>query len=141
MGSDEEMLRYLFYYNVVLNLIFGIAFLLLPQSLGSAYSAPLNDTAIVVARYFGSVLLPLAYVSWVAATAPSSALKLGLVRIVAVSQIVGLIVTILAMSSGTIGAAGGALNVVIEVISVAGFGYYGFVNTADAMRREATVAG
>jgi hypothetical protein len=79
-------------------------------------------------------------VSWVAATAPGSALKLGLVRIVAVSQVVGLIVTILAVSSGTIGAAGGALNVVVEVISIAGFGYYGLVNTADAMHRVATVA-
>ncbi len=134
------MLRYLFYYSAILNLIFGIAFLLLPQSLGSAYAAPLNDTAIVVARYFGTALLPLAYLSWVAATAPSFALKLALVRIVAVSQLLGLIVTILAVSSGTIGAAGGTLNIVVEVISIAGFGYYGFVNTADAVHREATVA-
>jgi hypothetical protein len=58
---------------VILNLLFGIAFLLLPQNLGSAHAAPLIDAAIVVARYFGAALLPLAYLSWVAATAPSGA--------------------------------------------------------------------
>jgi hypothetical protein len=135
-----KMLRYLFYYSAILNLLFGIAFLLLPQNLGSAYSAPLNDAAIVVARYFGAALLPLAYLSWVAATAPSSALKLALVRVVAVSQLLGLIVAILALSAGTISAAGGILNVVLAAISILGFGYYGFVNTKDAMHRDAAVA-
>jgi len=134
------MLRYLFYYSAIINLVFGIAFLLLPQNLGSAYAAPLNDAAIVVGRYFGAALLPLAYLSWVAATAPSSALKLALVRVVAASQLLGLIVAILAMSAGTIGAAGGILNVVLEVTSIVGFGYYGFVNTEDAMHREAAPA-
>lgn len=135
-----NILRYLFYYSAILNLVFGIAFLLLPQNLGSAYGAEVNDTAIVVARYYGAALLPLAYLSWVAATASSSALKLAFVRTAAVSQLLGLIVAILAISSGTISAAGGILNVVLEAISVVGFGYYGFVNTAEAMQREAAPA-
>ena len=108
------MLRYLFYYSALVGIVFGIAFLFFPQTLSSTYGAPLDDTTILVGRYFGSTLLPLAFLAWVASAAPGSALKLAVVRMSAASQLLGLIIAVLAMSAGTINATGGGINIILE---------------------------
>lgn len=126
------MLRNIFYLFAVVNVVFGALFLFIPETLGTTYGGKMDATAITVARYFGSVVLPLGYLGWVLATAEASALKLAAIRTFAVTPVLGAIVTLLALSAGVINAGGAVFNLVLYAIFVMGFGYYGFVKAESA---------
>ena len=121
------MLRYLFYANAVVGLVFGLLFLFVPDVVATSYGGKMDATAVTLGRYFASSILPLAYVSWVAAGANASALKLAVVRAFSVSSLIGLVIAGLAMSASVVSTGGGIFNIVLSAIFLIGFGYYGFV--------------
>lgn len=125
-------LRWLFYAIAVINVLYGLGFLLIPETLASWYSASPNATAVATARYWGATLLPLGYVAWIAATTGGSPLKLHLTRATEFVAILNFIVTVVAMSGGVISTAGGILNLVLSAIFTLGFGYYGWAKTEAA---------
>jgi hypothetical protein len=126
-------LRWLFYAVAVVDLLYGLGFLVIPETVASAYgTSNVNATAVAIARYWGATLLPLGYVSWIAATTGGSPLKLHFTRASEFIAILGFIVTILAMSGGVISTAGGILNLVLTGVFTVGFGYYGWAKTAAA---------
>jgi len=127
-------LRWLFYLNAVLNVIFGLGFLLAPDLVATSYGGKLDATATTIARYWGATLLPLAWVTWVAATTIGSALKLVLVRAIEFTAIIGFVVTYLAASAGVISTAGAITNYVISAVFTIGFGYYGWARTEAATK-------
>ncbi len=127
-------LRWLFYAGGVLNVLFGLGFLFVPEAVASSYGGKVDATAIAVARYWAATLIPVGYVSWVAATAPGSPLKLHLTRAFEFVGILNLIVTFLAMSAGVISTAGGVFNLILAAIFTVGFGYYGWAKTEAALR-------
>ncbi len=126
-------LRWLFYAVAVVDLLYGLGFLVIPETVASAYgTSNVNATAVAIARYWGATLLPLGYVSWIAATTAGSQLKLHFTRAAEFIAILGFIVTILAMSAGVISTAGGIVNLVLTAAFTIGFGYYGWAKTAAA---------
>ena len=126
-------LRWLFYAVAVVNVLFGLGFLLVPETVASAYGATgINPTTITVGRYWGATLLPLGYLAWMAATTGGSPLKLYLTRASEFIAILGFIVTILAMSGGVVSTAGGILNLVLTGVLAIGFSYYGWAKPAAA---------
>ena len=126
-------LRWLFYAVAVVNVLYGLGFVLIPETVASAYGATgMNPTTIAVGRYWGATLLPLGYLSWMAATTGGSPLKLHLTRASEFISILGFIVTILAMSAGVVSTAGGILNLVLTGVFAIGFSYYGWVKTGVA---------
>ena len=126
-------LRWLFFALAVVNVLYGLGFLVIPETVASAYgTSNVNATAVAIARYWGATLLPLGYLSWIAATTPGSALKLHLTRATEFIAILGFIVTILAMSAGVISTAGGILNLALTAVFAIGFGYYAWAKTAAA---------
>ena len=125
-------LRWLFYLVAVLSVLYGLGFLLIPDTLASAYGAQPNATAIVIARYWAALLLPFGYVTWIAATTGGSPLKLHVARATEFVAILNIIVTLLAMSGGVISTAGGILNLVLSAILTIGFGYYAWAKTDAA---------
>ena len=127
-------LRWLFYFAALVQVVFGLGFLLVPETLSASYAAKVDPTTIAVERYFGGTLLPLAWVSFVAARGGGSPLKLTLTRALEFVGIIDLIVTGLAMSSGVISTAGGIFNLAIGAIYTIGFGYYGWAKTDAALK-------
>jgi hypothetical protein len=126
-------LRWLFIAVAVVNVLYGLGFLVIPETVASAYgTSNVNATAVAIARYWGGTLLPLGYLSWMAANSGGSPLKLHLTRASEFTAILGFIVTILAMSGGVISTVGGILNLVLTGVFAVGFGYYGWVKTAAA---------
>jgi hypothetical protein len=126
-------LRWLFYASAVLFILFGLSFLLVPDAVASAYGTKADATAVAIARYYAATLLPLAYVSWVAATSAGSPLKLHLTRALEFVGILNIIVTVLAMSAGVVSTTGGVINLVLAAIFTVGFGYYGWAKTEAAL--------
>lgn len=125
------MLRYLFYALAVIQFIFGLGFMVIPETVGAQYGAVANEAAVAIARYWAATLLPLAYVYWVAATATASPLKLAIVRMGALLHAFGLAATVLAYSTGVTNAGGTALSLLLDGVFLVGFGYYGWVKTIE----------
>jgi hypothetical protein len=126
-------LRWLFYAVAVVDLLYGLGFLVIPETVASAYGTKdMNATAIAIARYWAGTLLPLGYLAYVAATSGGSPLKLHLTRATAVVGILGILATILAMSGGVISTVGGILNLVLTGVFAVGFGYYGWMKPTAA---------
>ena len=111
--------------------LFGIGFLIAPAAFGSTYVGGVNATTELALRNAGVGLLVVGIVSWFAAAAAPSALRLWIVRAFALGAALGALLTFVGMSSGVMGATGW-VNVVIQVIFLVGFGYYGFVKTQAA---------
>jgi hypothetical protein len=132
-GGGPVYLRWLFYAIAVVDVLYGLGFLLIPETVASAYGASgMNPTTITIGRYWGATLVPLGYLAWIAATTGGSALKLHFTRAAEFIAIIGFIVTVLAMSAGVISTAGGILNLVLTAVFTIGFGYYGWAKTAAA---------
>jgi hypothetical protein len=126
-------LRWLFYAVAVVDVLYGLGFLIIPETVASAYgTSNVNATAVAIARYWGATLLPLGYLASIAATTGGSPLKLHFTRAAEFIAILGFIVTILAMSAGVISTVGGILNLVLTGVFTIGFGYYGWAKTAAA---------
>lgn len=127
-------LRWLFYLNTAVTLIFGLGFLLAPELVATSYGGKLDATATTIARYWGATLLPLAWVSWIAASTVGSALKLVFARAIELTAIIGFFVTYLAASAGVISTAGAITNYVLSAVLTIGFGYYGWAKTEAATK-------
>ncbi len=125
-------LRWLFYFAGVVNVLYGLGFLVVPETVASAYGVNADPVAVAIARYWGATLLPLGYVAWIAASTGGSPLKLHFTRALEFAGIFGFIATLVAMSTGVIPTVGGILNLVLTGIFVVAFGYYGWAKTAAA---------
>ena len=121
------MLRYLLYANAAIGLVLGVTFLFFPDVVATTYGGKMDATSVTLGRYFGSWVLPLAYVAWVAARAKASGLKLAFIRVFCVSELIRIVIAGLAMSASIVGTTQGIFNVVLSAIFVIGYGYYGFV--------------
>lgn len=126
-------LRWLFYVNGVLAILFGLGFLFVPDAVASSYGTRADATTIVVARYWSAWLIPIGYVSWMAARMSGSPLKLHLTRAFEFIGIINVIVSVLALSSGTVNTAGGIFNLVLSAVFAVGFGYYGWAKPQAAL--------
>jgi len=118
-------LSYLFVYQAVVALAFGVVALVSPTLLGSTYGAPLDKTAQTLAQYFGGTFITLGLISWFFRNAPASTERLALVRSLAVGAVLGLVVDVLAITGGVVNQLGW-LNVGLGLVSAVGFGYHSF---------------
>jgi hypothetical protein len=134
VGSErngEVVLRWLFYALAIIQLIFGLGFLVIPETVGSQYGSSMNATAVAIARYWASSLVGLAWISWMAASAMASPLKLVIVRASALASLLGLVVTFIAYSAGVINTGGLVVNIVLTGVFLVGFAYYGWMRTSE----------
>jgi len=107
-------------------LVFGLGLIAIPYQVVSIYGTHLDVSGQFMARYFGSALLGLAFIFYLARTASTreSLLKVGLLGSL-VFGITGLFVSIWDRIAGTHNVVGW-LNIVIYAFFAIGFGYYYF---------------
>jgi len=122
-------LGYVFIYQAVVSLLFGIVALAVPETLGSTYGASLDKTAQTLAQYFGAAYITIGLVSWFLRNASPSTERTWVVRSLALGGLLSLVPDTLAITNGLVNALGW-LNVALGIISALGFGYYGFMKTS-----------
>jgi hypothetical protein len=127
-GREHVKLSYVFIYQAVISLVFGIVALAVPATLGSTYGASLDQTARTLAQYFGAAYISIGLVSWFLRNAPPSTERLAVVRSLAIGALLSLVPDAVAISNGLVNALGW-LNVALAIISTLGFGYYGVMKT------------
>lgn len=126
-------LKHLFIINAIIALAYALGELFIPQILASLYFVAETPTAEVLLslRYFGVMLLAVGLITAFAANTPLSEAKQAIVKALFISDVVGLIVSLIGIFNGTFTALGWSA-VVIYVFLGAGFGYFWFIKPETA---------
>ncbi len=126
-------LKHLFIINAILALAYAFGELLITKTMLSLYFATETPTpeVLLTARYFGWGLLAVGLICAFAANAPASEAKQAIVKALFIADVVGLIVSLMGVFSGTFTALGWSA-VVIYLVLAAGFGYFWFVKPETA---------
>jgi hypothetical protein len=121
-------LKHLFIINAIISLGYAFGELLITETMFSLYFGTETPTAeaLLVARYFGWGLLAVGLICAFVANAPPSEAKQAIVKALFIADVVGLIVSLMGIFSGTFTALGWSA-VVIYVFLSAGYGYFWFI--------------
>lgn len=106
----------------VLSLLFGIGFVLAPGQVLANYGVADSAPVALMARLFGGTLLAIAVIQW-SARDFSEAVVRPLLIAFCIGDVVGLVVSIMATTAGTINAMGWS-TVLIYLCGAAGAGYF-----------------
>lgn len=121
-------LKHLFIIHAIIALTYAVGNLFTPGIIVSIYFVNDTPTAEVLLslRYFSWGLLSVGLITAFAATAPLSEAKQAIVKALFITSIVGLIVSLMGIFSGTFTAFGWSA-VVIYVFLAAGYCYFWFI--------------
>ncbi len=112
-------------FNSIVLTIFGIGFILLPETMTALYGAELTAIGLVLARLLGAAFLGFGILRWTARKAEQSDLLKALVLAGFVEDAIGFLVLLTAQMAGLMNAMGWS-NVGLYGIFAAGFGYFHF---------------
>lgn len=119
-------LKTLFIINAVISLLFGLSFVLGPETLMSYYDITLTTGGIVIARLFGAALIGYAVLSWFAKAAGDSEARQAIVLSLFIGDTVGFIVALIAQLTGAVNTLGWS-TVIIYLLLALGFAYFHFM--------------
>ena len=116
----------LFTINAIVAILFGLTFVLIPETAMSFYGITLSPGGVIVARLFGASLVGYAVLTWSARNAGESESRQAIVLTMVVSETIGFIVALLGQFSGAVNALGWS-TVAIYLLLALGFGYFQFM--------------
>jgi hypothetical protein len=118
-------LKNLFIINTLVAVIFGLAFVLLPETTSSLYDITLSPGGLLLAQLFGTSLVGFAVLTWFARNAGESEARNAIILAMVISDTIGFVVSLLAQLSGVTNALGWS-TVAIYLLLTLGFGYFQF---------------
>jgi hypothetical protein len=114
--------------NAVIAGVFGVAFLLVPDQIGSLYDVEVNEILTFVVRLLGAAFIEIAGVTWFARNADDSEARRAIVLALLIGNAVGFVVALIGMINNVVAAVGWG-NVVIYLLLALGYGYFQFIKT------------
>jgi hypothetical protein len=108
----------------VVEALFGLGFLLLPEAALAPLGVKLNPAGLMMTRIFGAALISFALLFWWAREAPPSQALTAILRAGAIYFAVSTIPLVLGVSGGLANALGWG-TVILHVLLAAGFWHYG----------------
>ena len=112
-------------FNSVVLMVFGVGFILLPDTMTALYGAELSTVGLMLARLLGAAFLGFGILRWTARKAEPGELLSALVLAGFVEDAIGFVVLLMAQMAGLMNAMGWS-NVALYGIFAAGFGYFHF---------------
>jgi hypothetical protein len=123
-------ISHVFIAAAVASIVYGVLILLLPAMMLNGHGMDVNDSAVLMGRFFGSALLGLGLTAWLARnTAPSNA-RSAITLAFFIADVVGFVVSLMAVLAGQMNALGW-LPVLIYLVVAAGFGYFQFMASEE----------
>ncbi len=119
-------MKLLLIINAIFALLFGLGFLLAPESLLSAYGATTDAELVQMARFFGSAMLGYAVPTWFARKTEESEARRAIILSLILSFAVGFVVALQGQLSGVVSTLGW-FTVALYLFFVLGYGYFQFV--------------
>ncbi len=120
-------LRMVYTINTVLGLFFGLAFILVPDTLLDFYGITLDEAGLMVARLLGAAYCGYGVLSWFIRGHSDSPAGVAATTGIFATYVLGLIVAIIGQLGGVTNALGWSTVAIFLLMSV-GFGYYRFMN-------------
>ncbi len=115
----------------IVTVLFGLAFLFIPDQLASWYgTAAIDNLTRLDGRYLGSTLIGLAIIYFMARDQGASSALTGLLWGGLVANVIELVIVFVATTGSVLNALGW-VNVVIHILLGAGFAYLLFVKPAS----------
>ena len=115
-----------FLLNTIVALAYAIGLVLLPDTMNGLYGIQTGEGARLMSQYFGVTLLAVGLISWFGRSMKDVEARSAVALAIFVSDVVGLIISIMGTVSGAMNSMGWSA-VVIYVVLGAGFGYFRFV--------------
>ena len=124
-------IKSLFTIAAVVQTIFGLGFLLIPETLTSFYGNTLSQGGVVFARLFGAAILALAATLWFARDSAESEARRAIVIGGFVNSLIGFLVSLFSQVAGMVNALGWS-TVLIFLFFAVGFGYFLFTKPDES---------
>jgi len=121
----------LFSINTIVAGIFGLTFMLVPETSLSLYGVMLSPGGVVVTRLFGAALFGYAVLSWFARNAGESEARRAILLAMVVGDTLGFILALMGQLSGVVNSLGWS-TVVIYLLLAMGFGYFQFMKPSTS---------
>lgn len=121
----------LFTANAIVSTLFGLTFVLVPETAMSFYGVTLSPGGALVARLFGAVLLGVAVLTWFARNAGESEALKAIILSRFFCETLGFIVALLGQLAGVVNALGWS-TVAIYLFFALGFGYFQFMKPSSS---------
>ena len=118
-------IRRVFIFAAVVQTIFGLGFLLIPETISTFYGNTLSQGGVVFARLFGTAILALAAIFWFARDAEESEARRAIVIGGFVNSLIGFLVALFSQVTGMVNALGWS-TVLIYLFFAMDFGYFMF---------------
>jgi len=121
-------LNSLFMFNFIVAILFGLGFTLMPATMADLYGAELTPAGLYIGQLFGLSLIGFAVLSWLARGLTDPAGRQAIVTALFISELIGLVVSIINQLAGVVNALGWSTVVLYGLLAL-GFGYFRFVKT------------
>ncbi len=125
-GENLMKLSILFTINAIVAFVFGLTFVLVPETSISLYDITLSPGGVIITRLLGAAFLGYSVLTWSARNAGESEARQAIVLTLVISDTIGFIVALLGQLSGVVNALGWS-TVAIYLLLALGFGYFQFM--------------
>ena len=112
--------------NAIAALVYGISFVLVPATVLSLYGMTQGTSEALAGQFFGVALIAIGLLTWFARNIADSDTQRAIVLALLISDVIGVIVTVLGTVSGVMSAVGWSA-VGIYVLLALGYAYFQFV--------------
>jgi len=119
-------LRSLLVINTIVSLVYGIILVLTPATMLSLHGVTQGPGEKLMGQYFGSALIAIGLLSWLARNVADSEAQRAIILALLISDVIGLIVSVLGTVSGVMSAFGWSA-VGIYLLLALGFAYFQFM--------------
>ena len=113
--------------NAIVALVYGISFVLVPATVLSLYGMTQGTSEALAGQYFGVALIAIGLLTWFARNVADSEAQRAIILALLISDVVGVIVSVLGTVSGVMSAVGWSA-VGIYLLLALGFAYFQFMN-------------
>lgn len=124
-------LKYLFIFNAVATIIFGIGSVLIPQTLVTLFGSTLNPAGVLMMQYGGVWLIGLGLLAWLVRNAAESEARKAVILAFMVCYGIAFIVALLAQLNAVLNAFGWG-TVGLNMVLALGYGYFQFAKPGAA---------
>ena len=124
-------LKYLFVFNAIATIMFGIGSVLMPQTLVAIFGSMLNPAGVLMMQYGGVWLIGLGLLAWFARNATDSQARKAIILAFLICYSIAFIVALLAQVNAVLNAFGWG-TVGLNLVLALGYGYFQFVKPGAA---------
>ena len=113
--------------TAVVATVFGVAFLLVPDQVGSFYDVEMNELVTYVIRLLGAAFVEIGALTFLARKADDSIARRAIVLALLIGNAVGFVVALIGQINNVVGVLGWG-NVVIYLLLALGYAFFQFVS-------------